>query len=144
MNEEAVHEGGCQGGCLCGGVRYRITGTIPPAVHCHCSMCRRGSGGTVVTWVEIALNRFKFTHGEPRVYQSSGHARRGFCPTCGAQLTFYSSNDPESIDVTVVSLDHPEDHPPDRHIWTSGRLRWLHMDENLPQYPEWTPPDHRS
>lgn len=140
MSEEGVHEGGC----LCGGVRYRITGAIPPAVHCHCSMCRRSSGGTVVTWVEIPLNRFKFTQGEPKVYQSSGHARRSFCPTCGAQLTFYSSNDPECIDVTVASLDHPEAHPADRHIWTSARLPWLDVDEHLPQYPERTPPNHRS
>jgi hypothetical protein len=139
VSEEAIHEGGC----LCGGVRYRITGTIPPAVHCHCSMCRRGSGGTVVTWVSVPLNRLRFTDGEPKVYPSSGHGRRSFCPTCGAQLTFYSNNDPEFIDVTVVSLDAPENHPPDRHNWTSGRLPWLHVDEHLPQYPEWTPPDHR-
>jgi hypothetical protein len=140
VNEEA----NCEGGCLCGGVRYRITGTIPPAVHCHCSMCRRGSGGTVVTWVSVPLNRFKFTVGEPKAYQSSGHGRRSFCPTCGAQLTFYSSNSPESIDVTAVSLDHPERHPPNRHIWTSSRLPWLHVDDHLPQYPEWTPPDRQS
>ncbi len=140
MNEDAVHEGGC----LCGDVRYRITGTIPPAVHCHCSMCRRGSGGTLVTWVEVPLNRFKFIHGEPRTYQSSGHAHRSFCPTCGAQLTFYSRNAPDSIDVTVVSMDHPANYPPNRHIWTGDRLTWLHVDEQLPQHPEWTPAEHKS
>jgi len=29
------------GGCLCGGVRYRIDGPAEWIVHCHCSECRR-------------------------------------------------------------------------------------------------------
>ena len=29
------------GGCLCGGVRYKITGKLRDVVECHCAMCRR-------------------------------------------------------------------------------------------------------
>ncbi|MGO1081292.1 GFA family protein [Inquilinus sp. CA228] len=32
------------GGCLCGAVRYRVTGPLRPVVACHCSQCRRTSG----------------------------------------------------------------------------------------------------
>ena len=36
------------------------------------------------------------------------------------------------IDVTVATLDHPERVRANRHIWTSSRLPWLHLDEDLP------------
>src|SRR5579864_355509 len=32
------------GGCLCGGVRYLISGPLRGIVVCHCSQCRRTSG----------------------------------------------------------------------------------------------------
>jgi hypothetical protein len=37
------------GGCLCGGVRYEITGKIGPVGHCHCITCRKAQGGAFVT-----------------------------------------------------------------------------------------------
>ena len=40
MSDEPVHAGGC----LCGAVRYRISGPIDSV--CHCVMCRRSSGAT--------------------------------------------------------------------------------------------------
>ena len=135
MNAEAVHGGGC----LCGAVRYRIAGPVEPGAHCHCAMCRRASGGIVVTWITVPTERFSFTRGQAAVYKSSAEAERRFCATCGAQLTFWSSRHPDHIDVTVATLDRPEDHPPDRHIWTASRIAWLHLDEDLPRHPEFTP-----
>jgi hypothetical protein len=43
---------------------------------------------------------------------------------------------PASIDVTIATLDHPEQAPAERHIWTDNRLPWLHLDEHLPGEPE--------
>ena len=33
-----------RGSCLCGGVRYEITGPLSGALNCHCSMCRKAQG----------------------------------------------------------------------------------------------------
>ena len=33
-----------RGSCLCGGVKYRITGQLSDARYCHCSMCRKAHG----------------------------------------------------------------------------------------------------
>ena len=33
-----------EGGCECGAVRYRVTGTLRKVVYCHCAQCRRTSG----------------------------------------------------------------------------------------------------
>ena len=135
MSDQPVHEGGC----LCGAVRYRISGPIDAVCHCHCSICRRSSGGIVVTWVSVAADRLAVTKGEAAVYRSSEHGERSFCPRCGAQLTFRSSRHPADVDVTLATLDHVEDHPADRHVWTKSRLAWLRLDEHLPGHTESTP-----
>jgi hypothetical protein len=131
-----------EGGCLCGAIRYRVVGPIPPGGHCHCSMCRRASGAVALTWVSVPRQNFAFTDGEPSTYRSSAHAERKFCPNCGSPLTFYSTKAPEDIDITLATFDHPEDLRADRHIFAADRLHWLQLDDHLPDYPDWTPPDH--
>ncbi|KPW91720.1 hypothetical protein ALO50_01812 [Pseudomonas syringae pv. cerasicola] len=37
------------GGCHCGGLRYQFDAPLRDIAHCHCSICRRTSGATVVT-----------------------------------------------------------------------------------------------
>lgn len=122
-----------EGGCLCGAIRYR---SDAPAVgritHCHCTMCRRATGAPVVDWVTFRVSDLRFIAGEPANYASSSHARRQFCPVCGTPLTFWSSHDPDYIDVTVGSLDQPEQALPDCHIFVGSRLPWMHLDPELP------------
>lgn len=137
MSDQEIHEGGC----LCGALRYRVTGPIPPGVHCHCSICRRSSGGTVMTWTEVPLARFEVTRGELAVYQSSEQAERRFCPKCGTQIVFAERRRPNELDIAVATLDRPEDHPPQHHIWVSSALPWLCLDEHLPAHEEFTPQD---
>lgn len=142
--EPAEPEAGAEileGGCLCGALRYRIAGPIDWVAHCHCSMCRRTSGAVVVTWLTVPATRFTFIRGAPARYRSSDHAERTFCPGCGTQLTFVSSRFPESVDVTVGTLDDPDRTPADHQIWTENRVSWLHLDEDLPAFPQETPPD---
>ena len=130
------------GGCLCGSIRYRIEGSVPPGAHCHCTMCRRSSGAPVVTWTTVPLHAFRLTQGELAVYRSSHFAERRFCPTCGAQIAFWSSRQPDVIDVSVATFDHPEDHPPDHHVYIGDRLPWLRIDEGLVGYAGDTPAEH--
>ena len=125
------------GGCLCGAVRYTVNGPIQGEIaHCHCSMCRRASGAPVLTWFTVKKEDFEVVKGEPRSYKSSDHARRSFCGDCGTPLTFISEHDPAFVDLTLGSLDRPEDYPATQHVWTMSRLSWLHLDEDLPDHPK--------
>jgi len=128
------------GGCLCGRLRYRISGPIDSVGHCHCGMCRRSSGGIVVTWMSMAPGRFAFTKGTPAVYLSSENGQRSFCRDCGAQITFSSRSSAHEIDVTLATLDDAHDHPADRHVFVKDRLPWLRLNEELPQHEGFTPP----
>lgn len=132
---------GLSGGCLCGAVRYEIDGRPKGSVaHCHCTMCRRAAGSVAVTWFTIEPTQFQLTAGALARYASSEKGERGFCGACGSPITFVHADFPDEIDVTVGTLDRPEDMPADLHIWTDTRLPWLHLDEHLPDRADGSDP----
>lgn len=121
------------GGCHCGRLRYRFDAPLVDIAHCHCSDCRRSSGGILTTWITVPLASFQWLSGTPTEYASSATCTRSFCPTCGAHLTLFTRLSPETLDVTVATLDHPEQAPADRHIWVQSGLPWLQVDPQLPE-----------
>ena len=130
-----------EGGCLCGAVRYRISAEPHHAGYCHCRMCQRSAGAPVVAWLTGPSDGFAWISGEPAVYRSSPKAERLFCPRCGTQLVFREPADPDRLDVTLASLDDPAAVRPGHHIWTSSRIGWFDVADDLPRYPEGGPAD---
>ena len=123
------------GGCLCGAVRYRAAADPVRAVSCHCAICRRVSGAAFLTFVHFPLAAFRWTEGEPTRYRSSAGAERGFCGRCGSTLTMHETVLGDRVQVTLGSLDRPEDVRPDDHVWTESQLPWLRIDDDLPRFP---------
>lgn len=130
-DENAVY----QGGCLCGRVRYEVEGPPKRVSHCHCTTCRRANAAAFATGAAFDPAKFRFTKGEPKIYASSDVAERSFCPDCGSQLVF-RYRDGEAISVWLATFDDPEALAPMRHIWTSSRLGWIHLDDGLPTFPK--------
>ncbi|MGD8498944.1 MAG: GFA family protein [Chromatiales bacterium] len=131
-----------EGGCYCGACRYRIAlDRLDDVANCHCSICRRTTGGAFVTWATVPKSAFEWLAGRPRDYAPNDTSRRWFCPSCGAQLALWTSLSPETIDITVTTLDRAEDHPPNRHIFVRGKLDWVFVDDGLPQEAEEVYPD---
>ncbi|WP_409285105.1 GFA family protein [Pseudomonas protegens] len=126
------------GGCHCGRLRYQFSGPLRDIAHCHCSICRRVSGGLVTTWITLPASAFKWLQGVPACYDSSASCARYFCDNCGAHLALVTHLSPDSIDVTIATLDLRELAPAGGHIGTDSRLPWLHLDEHLPQEPQET------
>ena len=120
------------GGCHCGSLRYQFDAPLEDIAHCHCSICRRTSGATVMTWITVPLDSFQWLAGSPRAYDSGPTCVRYFCGHCGAHLALFTRNSPEEMDVVIATLDQPELAAPSRHIFIENRLPWLHLDEHLP------------
>ena len=75
-----------KGNCLCGAIEV-IAGDAHVQIGlCHCSMCRRWSGGPF--FAVHCDDKVRFNGAEPRRYRSSEWAERGFCGDCGTHL-FY-------------------------------------------------------
>ena len=122
------------GGCYCGAIRYEGTGIPSHLTNCHCSICRRTSGAPYIAWFSLKPEQFRFTRGTPALFRSSAHGMRSFCPVCGTQLTFASTEDVNWVDITLCSLDDPESLTPDDHIFVSTKLKWVHLQDSERQH----------
>jgi hypothetical protein len=70
-----------RGSCLCGGIKYRISGRLSGAMNCHCSMCRKAQGSAFRSRAAVKSAEFEFVQGEELItfYESSPGNHRGFC-----------------------------------------------------------------
>lgn len=76
------------GGCLCGAVRFTAHDIPHEFAACHCSMCRKWTGGPVLA--AHAEGPVTLEQGDDSLawFDSSEWAERGFRRTCGTSL-FY-------------------------------------------------------
>ncbi|MDF1733894.1 MAG: GFA family protein [Minwuia sp.] len=125
-----------EGGCMCGGVRYRTEAKPLRSVYCHCSQCRKWNGAPAIVGAQIDRSGFTIT-GTPATYRSSASAQRQFCPTCGGSLFYLSDETPDLISFMVATLDDPELVPPTAHIFAADGLSWSRIDDNLPKHRAW-------
>ncbi len=105
------------GGCLCGGVTYRVNGPLRPVINCHCVQCRKTSGhhaaATSVARGDIAIQ------GKVTWFQSSATARRGFCATCGSNL-FWDGAD-ENLSIFAGTIDGATGLKSSGHIYVADK-----------------------
>jgi len=124
-----------QGGCLCGAIRYRITGQPLATSICHCRSCRRASGAPAVAWVVTRRDDFVVEQGTPVAFRSSPPVERTFCGRCGTPLTYQHDDSPESLDVQTATLDAPDGFPPACEIWLEHKVAWMVTNDRLAQHP---------
>ena len=123
------------GRCLCGAVAYECGEPVIPPCLCHCESCRRASGAHAVGWATVRLDSFRVTGGILRRVRSSPPVVCQFCELCGSPVTYWNEGWPQTIDVTIGTLDHPELMQPLRHIWMEDAPAWDRPQDGLPQYP---------
>lgn len=124
------------GRCFCGAIEYRTEGRPFDETHCHCSICRRTSGAPFVSWASYPRPSLTVTKGTPSSFRSSNAAVRSFCSACGTPLFFCHDAHPDTIDVTICSLDRPELVRPLDHTWVSSKLPWIELTDALPAHPK--------
>ncbi len=124
------------GGCLCGALRYDSTEKPLEAGYCHCRMCQKISGATVLPWVSFAPGKFRYTEGSPKIYTSSTWGQREFCADCGSQIAFRSTDSDDTVEINVGTLDDPEAITPQYHVWCDSQVSWFDTADELPRHPE--------
>ncbi|MBM7066104.1 GFA family protein [Actibacterium sp. 188UL27-1] len=118
------------GGCLCGVVRYRVTGPLRPVVACHCQQCRKTSGHHVAA--TSALRGDLRIEGAVTWYHSSPEARRGFCGICGSNLFWDGPG--THISIFAGGLDGPTGLAVVGHIFCADKGDYYTLDDGLPQF----------
>lgn len=120
------------GGCLCGAVRYEVTGSLRPVVGCHCRQCRRTSGHYVAA-TQVANERLRLLENRGLTwYPSSADARRGFCASCGSSLFWQRVGDARTA-IMAGTLDEPTGLELAGHIYVADKGDYYDIGDELPQ-----------
>ncbi|MCG8590212.1 MAG: GFA family protein [Proteobacteria bacterium] len=127
------------GSCLCGAIRYEVTGEPVWAHNCHCRRCRKIRGTAFASNLFVPLADFRFAQGEDLLgsYKLPEAERftHVFCRTCGSSLPFRN----EARGVAVIPMGSLDDDPgrePGAHIFVASKANWFTITDSLPQYPE--------
>ncbi|MEA3197572.1 MAG: hypothetical protein QOF32_1624 [Gammaproteobacteria bacterium] len=124
------------GGCLCGGVRYKVSGALRGVVACHCAQCRRTSGHYSAMTSTPSANIELTVADTLRWYKSSATAERGFCGVCGSNL-FWKLVGRDAISITAGTLDAPTGIAMEKHIFIADKSDYYAIDDQLPQQQHW-------
>ncbi len=126
------------GGCMCGDVRYQVSGPMKQIVACHCRECRRMTGHFLIS-ADVWNADFDFIEKRGLGwYRSSAKGRRGFCKTCGSSLFFQVDGD-DRISIAVGSLDDGCDTGLRiaAHVFAPEKGTYYDLDD-APAFPEST------
>lgn len=129
------NEKGGSGGCLCGGVRYRVDGRLSDVGACHCSQCRRTTGHYFAA-TTCKRDSLSFDSDETLAwYESSAGINRGFCARCGSSL-FWKDSRRDEIDILAGTLDMPTGLKLVDHIFVADKGDYYEITDGLPQKPQ--------
>jgi hypothetical protein len=124
------------GGCLCGAVRYQVSGELRGVVNCHCSTCRYHHG-TFGAYTKAENAQLKILTEEGLKWYDSGDkiAIRGFCVNCGTNL-FWCPLNKDTTSIVAGTLDDPKGLETVAHIFVEDKADFYEIYDSLPQYPQ--------
>ena len=129
------------GGCTCRFVRYRMT-SRPLFVHCcHCRWCQRETGASFALNALIESDRVQLLEGDVECVDTPSNSGKGQkiwrCPKCRIAVWSNYAGAGDAIRfVRVGTLDEPDRHPPDIHIYTASKQPWVTLSSTTPAVPE--------
>ena len=114
------------GQCICGAVKFKISGEFESFFLCHCGRCRKDSGSAHSANLFSSTAKISWLSGVEHIkkFRLSGtHHQRCFCMDCGSALPFSQASDGVLV-VPAGSLDSPIGIRPNAHICFSSRADW--------------------
>jgi len=131
-----------KGSCLCGGVKYKVSGEPKAFFHCHCSRCRKATGTGHASNLFFRPGVLEWLSGEEqvRVFKVPEAKRfaNNFCASCGSRLP-RRANDSDAVVIPAGSLDEDAPIKPQARIFAGSRASWSCAGDAIPVYPEQPP-----
>jgi len=130
------------GSCLCGAVKYEVSGEPKRFYHCHCSRCRKATGTGHASNLFLQPGALKWLSGEDQVrafkVPEAKRFTNSFCATCGSRLP-RQAKDADSVVIPAGSLDEEAPIKPQAHIFCGSRAGWSCAGDGLQLYEEYAP-----
>ena len=130
------------GSCLCGAIRYEVTGRISPIALCHCSKCRKANGSAFHSGALCRKTKFRWLRGEGefREYRTESGYRVRFCRHCGSPVPMHLEDEPFVV-LHAGALDVDPGSRPIHHFHVGSKAPWYEIHGPLPCYDESAPAD---
>jgi hypothetical protein len=118
------------GGCLCGAVRYRVSGEPMLVGFCNCTLCKRRTGSAFGFSAYFDKRTVEMKSGVLKTYEyrsdeSGRWARTEFCLTCGTTVTWTGELFPEARGIAGGTFDDPNWIKPTVSGWARSALHWV-------------------
>ena len=119
-----------KGGCLCGSVRYQVTGAPEVASVCHCRYCQLRSGSAFSISVYFAQDQVQLGDGVVKTHELTTASGRAFdtrfCTECGTTVWWTIGTRPNSIGISGGTFDPPSFwYAIDREVFTRSRAAFI-------------------
>jgi len=116
--------------CLCGGVRFEVDVPFERVSACHCTSCKKLSGGGGTASGRARTDAIRILSGAELLttYQPAEGSTKTFCSACGSNLFGGGWPESEHSSVRLSALDEPFEEPVGSHIFVRSLAPW----ETLP------------
>jgi hypothetical protein len=126
--------------CLCGGVKFEVSGKPGPIGQCHCSKCRKVSGTDGNAVFHTQLENLSWIRGRNLIKEytvpGSNDWKSIFCGTCGSPLPHCD----ESNGICYIPAGLLDDDPGHRgyigHIYVGSKAPWVKITDGTVQFSE--------
>jgi hypothetical protein len=118
------------GTCLCGAVRFEVTEPFERLTACHCTSCKKLSGGVGTTSGRARTDAIRILEGRDVIttFHPGEGTSKSFCSVCGSNLFGGGWPEFEYSSVRLSTLDEQPEGPLDSHIFVRSVAPW----ESLP------------
>lgn len=114
-----------KGSCLCRGIRFQVVGRHSNISMCHCSLCRKTTGGGPASEITVEAGGFVWICGQELVSEGPKHA---FCRVCGCHAPYPIADG--RVNVPVGALDDAPRIAVGRHIYVASKASWDWINED--------------
>ena len=112
------------GGCLCGGVRFRVSAPPLLTIACHCTGCQKLSASAYSLTIAVPSDGFAVTRGELVIGGLHGPHRQLYCPHCKNWMFTHPHGLDFFVNVRATMLDEHHWYAPFVEVFTSEKLTW--------------------
>jgi hypothetical protein len=119
------------GTCLCGAVRFEVTGPFERVSACHCVSCKGISGGAGTVSGRVRTEAITILEGRDLLttYQPDEGSAKTFCSRCGSNLFGGGWPESEATSVRLPALEEPYEGNIQSHLFVRSIAPW----ETLPE-----------
>ncbi|MEQ8446170.1 MAG: GFA family protein [Pelagibacterium sp.] len=126
-----------KGSCLCGAVTYEVEDAFRYALNCHCTDCRRATGGAFKPIGGIEVEKLSITLGQDTILRYGDEGPEGshdiHCGTCGS-LLYSIVQKGTRANVSLGTLIDAPSIRPSMHIFVGSKAPWYEITDDLPQH----------